>query len=436
MRILSSDLSNHTGKSAEISGWLHKKRGLGALTFIVVRDRGGLVQVVVADEAEQEKLRGIQVGSILRITGEVVAEQRAMGGVEIHEPKITVEVPVEATPLIEIDKPIDHTPDNLDTLFEHRVISLRNVTEQGIFKIQTAVGDAAREYLQSQHFTEFHSPKLLAEATEGGSEVFKLDYFGREATLAQSAQLYKQMMVGVFERAFEFGATYRAEPSMTTRHMSEYITIDAEMGFIESFQDILDVLSGLMNHVIEQTWSKHENELLALKAEKPLIIKDIPKIPMAKLHELYTAATGQDTTKEKDPTPAEERWVSEYAAKEFGSEAIFVTEFPSSEMKFYHHQNEINPAVTDRADLIFRGVEIVTVSQREHRYDKLVEQLKAMGGDPSHPGFKYYLQAFEYGLPAHAGFGLGLERLTQKLIGLNNVKEATLFPRDLNRLTP
>ena len=436
MRVLSSDLNDHLDKTVTLQGWLHKKRGLGGLMFVVLRDRGGLVQSVVQDEAEQEKLRGLQIGTVLSITGKVEKEERAPGGVEIHEPKLEVIVPVMTESPIEIDKPLSHKPDNLDTLFEYRVLGLRNPLEQGIFRIQTAIGDAAREYLQSQDFVEFHSPKLLAEPTEGGAEVFTLDHFGKTATLAQSAQFYKQIMVGVYERVFEFGATYRAEPSLTTRHMSEFITIDAEMGFIDGLQDVLDVLSDLLNHTATKAWENCEPELKALGATKPLLTKKIPQITLAELHRRFTEATGTDTTKEKDPTPAEERWASEYAAKELASEAIFITEFPASDMKFYHHANESNREVADRADLIFRGVEIVTVSQREHRYEVLVAQLKAMGGDPEHSGYKAYLQAFEFGLPPHGGFGLGLERLTQKMIGLGNVKEATLFPRDMNRLAP
>jgi nondiscriminating aspartyl-tRNA synthetase len=435
-RILSSQLKEYINKKVKLSGWLYKKRSLGGMTFLVLRDRHGLVQVLDEKSEESKKLDGLQNGTILRIEGLAVADDRAPSGVEIHEPKIIVDVPVIAVPPIEIDKPIDHTPNNLDTLFENRVANMRNLTEQGIWKIQMGVGDGLREYLKSHDFTEFHSPKLLAEATEGGAEVFELDYFGKKSTLAQSAQFYKQIMVGAYERVFEIGATYRAEPSMTTRHMSEFTTVDVEMGFIDSFQDVLNLLSGAVNHVVNSVWEKYEKELIALKAEKPQLTEKFPEITMKDLHELYLKETGEDLRKEIDPTPAEERFISEYSAKNWGSEAVYITEFPSSHMKFYHHKSEENPEVVDRADLIFRGVEIVTVTRRENRFEKLVEQLKAIGGDPNHPGFKYYLEAFKYGLPAHGGFGLGLERLTQRIIGLNSVKEATLFPRDVNRLTP
>ncbi len=435
-RILSPDLKNHVGQVVTIMGWLYKKREMGGLNFLIIRDRGGLIQALVEDKQEIQKLDGLQIGTVVRVSGKVVEEIRASGGVELHDPILEVEVAVSDVPPIEVDKAIDHNPENFSTLFDNRVLNMRNVTEQGIFKIQSGVADAIREYLKSQDFTEFRSPKLLPGSTEGGAEVFKLDYFGKEATLAQSAQFYKQIMVGAFERAFEFGATYRAEPSMTTRHMTEFTTVDVEMGFIEGVEDLYKLLGKLINYVVEQVWQKYEKELTALKAEQPILTDELPQITMNNLHELYLKETGKDFTNEKDPSPEEERFISEYSAKNWGSEAVLITDFPSSDMKFYHHVSEKNPEVVDRADLIFRGVEIVTVTRREHRYERLIEQLKAIGGNPEHPGFKYYLQAFKYGMPSHGGFGLGLERLTQKIIGLGNVKEATLFPRDTNRLAP
>ncbi len=438
MRIISTDLTKHVGKTVQTQGWLHKKRAMGALMFVVLRDRGGLVQIVVQDEKEQAKLQAMQVGTVLTIHGLVKSEPRATGGVEIHDPKILVDVPVEDPPLIEIDKPIDHKSENFDTLFENRAINLRNQTEQSIFTVQASIEKALRNFFETNNFTGFHSPKLLAGATEGGAEVFKLDHFGQEATLAQSPQFYKQMMVGIYERAYEIGPVFRAEPSLTTRHMSEYISVDGEMGFIESFDDVLDLLSRLLNDVVDNVWSEQARELNLLKAVRPKLTKKIPELPMAELHKLFTKATGTDTTREDDPTPAEERWACDYAAENLGSEAIFITEFPwkSKATKFYHYQNQTNPDVAQRADLLFRGVEIVTASQREHRYKQLYEQLIGVGGDPEHPGFRYYLQAFKYGMPAHGGFGLGLERLTQRMLGLSSVKEATLFPRDMTRLSP
>lgn len=435
-RILSDDVKNHAGKTVHIEGWLHKKRLLGGLTFINIRDRRGLVQVVIHDKAEVEKLRGLQIGTVLAVDGKVTAEPRAPGGAELHDAKVTVLVPVTDEPPIEIDKPLSHKPDNLDTLFDHRVLGLRNLQEQAIFEIQATLCGAMRRHFGEHGFTEIHTPKLLAEPTEGGAEVFKLDYFGKVATLAQSPQFYKQMMVGVFERAYEIAPVYRAEPSATTRHMTEYTSVDGEMGFI-TLKQLEHFLSGLLKTSVDAAWDKHEPELKRWNATKPVLPDEIPVLTMQEIHERYSKDTGENTVGEKDLRPDEERWICEYARKNLKSDAVFVSEWPASEMKFYHKANEADPKIADRIDLLFRGVEITTGSMRENRYDILVKQLKDLAkGDPNHPGFSPLLTAMRYGMPPHGGFGLGLERLTEKTIGLNNVKEATLFPRDINRLTP
>lgn len=438
MRILSGQIKEHIGKQVHIEGWLHKKRLLGSLNFINVRDRSGLIQVVIDDKKEVEKLRGLQIGTVIAVDGQVVKEERAPGGAELHQPNITVLVSVTDEPPIEIDKPLSHKPNNLDTLFDNRVVGLRNLYEQLIFKVQAEVLKSARQYFNDNGFTEINTPKLLAEATEGGAEVFKLDYFGKEATLAQSAQLYKQIMVGVFERVYEINPVYRAEPSATTRHMSEYITIDAEIGFIK-FDELLDIAGGLLNFMIDQVWRAYGEELNKNNISRPKLTNKLPKLSMAKVHELYSKAHDCDLTNEPDLSPDEEKWICDYAKTNLKSEAVFITEWPSQAktFKFYHRKNLKNPDIADRSDLLFRGVEIATVPMRENRFDVLVDQLKNVAnGDPNHPGFKYYLEAFKYGLPEHGGFGWGLERTVEKIMGLNNIKEASLFPRDLNRLAP
>ena len=435
-RVLTRDVSKHAGKQVMLRGWLHKKRLLGGLNFILLRDRGGVTQIVVQDEAEVEKLRGIQVGSVLSITGTAKTEERAPGGAELHDAKITVEIPVTDEPPIEIDKPLSHKPENLDTLFDNRVIGLRSLQEQAVFKIQEAVEQAITNFLKSHDFTQFNSPKLLPGATEGGAEVFKLDYFGKEATLAQSAQFYKQMLVGVFERVFEINPTYRAEPSATTRHMTEFVTIDMEMGFI-TFPELLDLLSNLLNSVVDEVWDKQGSNLKLWAAQTPVLAKNLPVLTMREIHEKYSEATDSKTVGEKDLRPDEERWICSYAKQHLNSEALFVVDWPASGAKFYHKLKDDDPELAERFDLLFRGVEIATGSMREHRYDVLVKQLKEKThGGPDDPGFKYFLQAFRYGMPPHGGFGMGLERLTEKIIGLNNVKEASLFPRDIHRLAP
>ena len=436
MRTLNSQLKGSIGKKVTVCGWIHKKRLLGGLNFITLRDRTGLSQSLIEDRNELEKLRGVQIGTVVKFTGEVIADERAPGGAELHNVSVEVEVPVTDESPIEIDKPLSHRSDNLDTLFDNRVIGLRNIDETAIFKVQATVLESARQFFRDHDFTEMNTPKLLAEATEGGAETFTLDYFGKTATLAQSAQFYKQMMVGVFERVFETNPTYRAELSATTRHMSEYITIDAEIGFV-TFDELREFAHQLLRHVVDVVWEKHETALKRWNTTKPLLSEHAVSIPLAEVHELFEKHNNTTVEDKKDLTPSEEKWITDYSKKNLGTEAVFVTEWPASDMKFYHKKMDDNPSLAERSDLLFRGVEIMTCPMREHRYEKLVEQLKdKVGGSPDDPGFKYYLQAFQFGLPPHGGFGLGLERLTQRIIGLNNVKEATLFPRDINRLTP
>jgi len=437
MRILSSEVSKHIGETVHVEGWLHKKRLLGGLTFINVRDRHGLVQVVLQDKDEVEKLRGLHIGTVLSVDGMVKEEPRAPGGAELHDAKITIQVPVTDEPPIEIDKPIPHKGDNLDTLFEYRVLNVRNLQEQKIFKIRAAAQRALREFLSDNEFVEINTPKLLGAATEGGAEVFKLDYFGKEATLAQSPQLYKQMMVGAFERVFEVAPAFRAEPSATTRHMSEVYMLDIEMGFVSGHEEVLDMVGNMTQYALKQVYEKHAEDLKALNAPELKLPADgkVPRFTVAQIHDMYTKATGTDVTAEKDLIPDEEKWICDYARKELGSDLVFATEFPIEAAKFYHKVDAEN-AVVMWGDLLFRGVEIATCPLRENNYGRMIEQMTKAGLDVNHPGYKYYLQAFQYGLPMHGGCGFGVDRLVQKMIGLGNIKEATLFPRDINRLTP
>lgn len=437
MRVLSSAVKQNVGQKIHIEGWLHKKRLMGGLAFINIRDRHGLTQVVVQDKAEVEKLRGLQIGTVLGVDGTVKEEPRAPGGAEIHDPVLNVMVEVTEEPPIEIDKPLSHKPDNLDTLFEHRVIGLRNLQEQKIFKIRAGALRYFREFLHENDFTEINSPKLVAGAAEGGAEVFKLDYFGQQATLAQSPQLYKQIMVGVFERVFEIAPVFRAELSATTRHVSEVTMLDIEMGFVSGHDEVLNMVQDMVFYVLTNLYKNFADELKSLNAPDLVLSKSFPRYSVAKIHELYSKANKSDTTKEKDLTPDEEKWICEYAKKNDGCEAVYAVGFPKETHKFYQQLNpEDNGETTMAADLLFRGVEISTAPMREHNYEKMIQQMKDKGIDPSAPGFKYYLQAFKHGLPAHGGCGFGIDRFVEKVIGLNNIKEAILFPRDINRLAP
>lgn len=435
-RTLARDIAGSIGETITLRGWLHKKRLLGGLNFITLRDRSGIAQTLIEDKDEIEKLRGLQVGTVFALTGRVVQDDRAPGGAELHDVSVTIEVPVADEPPIEIDKPISHKPENLDTLFEYRVLNIRNLQEQKIFKVRASLVRYIREFLVEHEFIEIDTPKLLAEATEGGAEVFKLDYFGKTATLAQSPQFYKQIMVGAFERVFEIGHSYRAEPSATTRHLTELTMLDIEMGFVDSHDEVLDLVGGLTQSVLSRVYEEHAGDLKSLNAPELKLSKDkkIPRFTVAEIHDMYTKATKNDTREEKDLTPDEERWISEYARKQLGTDLVYAIDFPAVAGKFYHKFKDDGTVAW--GDLLFRGLEIATVPLRENNYEKMIKQMTDAGLDVTHEGFKYYLQAFKYGLPQHGGCGFGIDRLVEKTIGLANVKEATLFPRDINRLTP
>jgi nondiscriminating aspartyl-tRNA synthetase len=433
-RTLIRDIPLNVGQQITIQGWLHKKRLLGGLNFLTVRDRSGLAQSLIDSKDELEKLRGLQIGTVVSFTGTVVADERAPGGAELHDVAVEVLSPVTDEPPIEIDKPISHKSENLDTLFEHRVLSLRNIQEQKIFRIRGALTRALRQYLDENEFVEIDTPKLLGAATEGGAEVFTLDYFGKTATLAQSPQFYKQIMVGVFERVYEIGHSYRAEPSATTRHLTELTMLDIEMGFVETHQEVMDMVANMTKHALTVVYDQFGDDLKSLNAPELKLTDEVPKFTIAEIHDMYTKATGTDTTNEKDLIPDEERWIAEYARKQLGSDLVYATDFPREAGKFYHKFKDEGTVAW--ADLLYRGLEIATVPLRENNYDKMIEQMTAAGLDVTAEGFRYYLQAFKFGLPQHGGCGFGIDRLVQKTIGLSNVKEATLFPRDINRLTP
>ena len=436
-RTLSRDLASKIGQTVSVSGWLHKKRLMGGLNFITLRDRSGLVQSLIEDKDEMEKLRGLQTGSVLTFIGEVVADDRAPGGAELHNVKITIDMPVTDEPPIEIDKPISHKSEHLEMLFDTRVLNVRNIQEQKIFKIRSSITQYLREYLRSNEFVEIDTPKLLAEATEGGAEVFKLNYFDKTATLAQSPQFYKQIMVGAFERVYEINHSYRAEPSATTRHLTELTMLDCEMGFVDGHEEVMQMAGSLVQNALRRIYDEHKDDLKSLNAPELRLPEDgnVPVFRIAEIHEMYSKANNVDTTLEKDLIPDEERWICDYAKKKLNSDLVFASRFPIEAAKFYH-KVDVDDGTILWADLLYRGLEISTVTLRENSYEKMIEQMKNAGIDPTHEGFKYYLQAFKYGLPVHGGFGMGVDRLVQKTIGLNNVKEACLFPRDINRLTP
>ncbi|MDA8597068.1 aspartate--tRNA(Asn) ligase, partial [Candidatus Pacebacteria bacterium] len=323
----------------------------------------------------------------------------------------------------------------LETILDNRPLTLKTERSRAIFTLQGAITKCYGEYLRSEGFTEFQAPKLVGGDAEGGAEVFKLAYFKeRTAYLASSPQLYKQIMVGAFERVFAFATAFRAEKSATTRHLSEYTSLDMEMGFIEDHHDVMRVETGLMKHITNYIASHHQKELDILDISVPLIPEGdlFPHMKLREAQELIKEKTGADKTSEPDLEPEDERWLCEYAKAELGSDYIFITHYPVSKRPFYTYEDEADPGFTKSFDLLFRGVEITTGGQRVHDIEELKAKATQKGLDPEK--FSFYLQAFEYGIPPHGGWGMGLERLTQKFCGLQNVKEATLFPRDINRI--
>jgi nondiscriminating aspartyl-tRNA synthetase len=403
MRTLTNEIQAHIGETVTIEGWLHKKRLLGGLNFITLRDRRGVAPSLIDKKDEVEKLRGMQVGTVLSLTGTVVAVDRAPGGAELHDVVIEVQGPVSDEPPIEIDKPISHKPEGLENLFDYRVLNIRNLQEQKIFKIRSSLTRYLREFLHSNEFVEIDTPKLLAEATEGGAEVFKLDYFGKTATLAQSPQFYKQIMVGAFERVFEINHSYRAEPSATTRHLTELTMLDLEIGFVKNHDEVLDIVGDMTQAVLKRVYDEHADDLKSLNAPQLSLPSDgkVPRYTIAEIHELYGKANKVDLSNEKDLTPDEERWISTYALKQHGSDLVYAVNFPAEAGKFYHKFKDDGTVAW--GDLLFRGLEISTVPLRENNYQKMIEQMTAKGLDVTHDGFKHYLQAFKYGLPQHGG---------------------------------
>jgi len=434
-RTLIGDLAGKIGQEVVVEGWVDTRRDHGKLIFLDLRDRSGLVQAVALPnhEAAQPIAATLRSQWVVRVTGTV--NQRPEKMVNAEQTNGTIEL--EAT-VIEVlsraaELPFDSSAElNLDTYLDYLPLTLRGERPRAIFKIQARILRSFRDFLTKQGFTEIQAPKLIGDDAEGGANSFDVAYFGHTAHLAQSPQLYKQIMVGSFERVFATGNVYRAEKHSTTRHINEYTSLDIEMGFIKDHTDVMAMETKILASVMADLAADCTAEFKLLGAEIPTVPETIPALKLRAAQKLITDATGQNCLEEPDLEPAHERWLSDYAKKELGSDFIFITHFPVSKRPFYTYEDETDPGFTKGADLLFRGIEITTLAQRIHDYDTLITSLKNKNLDPEK--FSYYLQAFKYGLPPHGGFGLGLERLTARLLNLDNVKEATLFPRDLNRI--
>jgi nondiscriminating aspartyl-tRNA synthetase len=433
------DLLAHAGERVRLAGWLHRLRRLGSVSFLLLRDARGVAQVVVEDAALAERLGALHPESVLAVEGEAVAVPRAPGGAEVRRPEVEVLSAAGAPPPFELYRP--QLEASLPALLDQAPVALRHPRQRAIFALSAAALAGFRETLREREFVEVQTPKLVGTATEGGANVFRVDYLGRPAYLAQSPQFYKQIMVGVFERVFEVGPVFRAEPHDTPRHLNEYVSLDAEQGFIESHLTVMETVTEVMRGMLRAVQEQAPDALRRLQVALPLMPAGaFPHIDFASALDLIWRQTGEDARGEPDLAPAHERWLGEWARREHGSDFLFVTGQPVAKRPFYTHPEPEHDPGSEEAwpsrsfDLLFRGVEIVTGGQRLHRYEDYLAALAQRGIDPA--PFGGYLQAFRHGMPPHGGFAIGLERWVARLVGLANVREATLFPRDRSRLTP
>ena len=416
-------LGEHLGERVTLRGWVHQRRDLGGIQFLHLRDRSGMVQCVF--EGVDPPLHE----SAIEVRGRVVASAKAPGGLEVHGEALEVISRAVAPPPVELAKETFHA--NPDTLLEYRHVSVRGLHAQATLRVQAALVRAFREYLEALDFTEIFTPKLVAAGAEGGANLFEVDYYGQRAYLAQSPQLYKQIMVGVFERVFETAPVYRAERHHTTRHLAEYLSLDVEFGFITDDGDVMDLQERLLKAMVDTAWERCARDVALLAAERPDTSVAFPRIPLLEARALVAERYGHETGG-KDLDPEAERLVGRWAKEEHDSDFVFVTRYPSAARPFYTYPT--GDGLTRGLDLLFRGVEITSGGQRVHEYDVLVRELEQRGMDPA--AFAGYLDVFKHGMPPHGGFAIGAERLTALLLGIPNIRFARAFPRDGSRLLP
>ncbi|MFI0435622.1 MAG: aspartate--tRNA(Asn) ligase [Parachlamydiaceae bacterium] len=432
-RTLASELKQHIDQTVEIKGWLNNIRSFGKINFLILRDRTGFSQILIEDKDVFRQVSHLQSGSILKIQGIAVNSSQAELGVEIIHPTIQVEVPILDVPPVEYYKPEINC--DLDFILDHRPIALRNRCIQAVFKIQAELAHAFRLYMHDQvKAVEYFAPNILGASSEGGSEFFSVDYFGYPATLAQSSQLYKQIMVGVNERVFALMPFFRAENSNTTRHLTEGKQFEFEMGFFDDWHELLDIQEGCIKFMIAylHTHCAAEIKMLGGTLIKAPLEIPFPRLTFCQAQEIYFKRTGVDDRKEDDLSPAAERELCRYAQEEYGTDLIFVTDWLTSKRPFYAYPNDDTPTLSNTFDLLCGGSEITSGGQRRHTYDSMIAGIKSKEMDPAN--FQDYLSIFKYGMPTHGGFGMGLERLTMTILGLKNIREASLFPSDPKRI--
>ena len=421
----------YEGKEIRMNGAVHTIRHMGEVAFVILRKSRGLVQCVYEAGGTNFDIRDLKEESAVEVMGVVKAEERAPQGFEIRLKEIRVlSQPAEPLPLA-VSKWKLNT--SLETKLSLRPISLRNVRERAKFKIQEGIVRGFRDYLLSQGFTEIRTPKIVARGAEGGSNVFKLEYFNKKAELGQSPQFYKQTMVGVYDRVFEAAPVFRAEKHNTTRHLNEYTSLDFEMGYIDSFRDVMDMETGMLQYVIKLLEQDYKKELDMLGVTLPEVGR-IPVVRFDQAKELVSRKYDRKIRNPYDLEPEEELLIGRYFQEEYGSDFVFVTHYPSKKRPFYAMDDPADPRFTLSFDLLFRGLEVTTGGQRIHDYREITAKMEKRGMDPE--DIASYLMIFKYGMPPHGGLGIGLERLTMRLLDEQNVREASLFPRDVTRLEP
>lgn len=424
-------LGGYEGKTIRMEGAVHTIRDMGEIAFIILRKAEGLVQCVYEEGKTDFDLASLREEAAVRVTGTVAAEERAPHGFELRLLEIEVlSQPAEVLP-IAISKWKLNT--SLETKLSLRPVTLRNPMERAKFRIQEGLVRGFRDFLHTQGFTEIHTPKIVARGAEGGSNVFKLDYFNKKAELGQSPQFYKQTMVGVFDRVFEVAPVFRAEKHNTTRHLNEYTGLDFEMGYIDSFEDVMAMETGMLQYTFDLIKREYAKEVKMLGITLP----DVSKIPAVRFTEAKELVSKKYDRKIKNPydlEPEEELLIGQYFKEEMDSDFVFVTHYPSKKRPFYAMDDPADPKFTLSFDLLFKGLEITTGGQRIHDYNTIIKKMEARGMDPE--DISSYLMIFKYGMPPHGGLGIGLERLTMRLLNEANVRETTLFPRDVTRLEP
>lgn len=437
-RIYIKDLSQHVGEQITIAGWVDVRRDQGKMVFMDIRDMSGKVQCVVLPNHVEalEVAQTVRPEWVLKIGGQVnkrpernVKQGVANGDIELEI--LSIGVLAKAAPL-PFDMSMDGYNLDLTTELDNRSLVLRQPKVQAVFKVQETIIDSFREFMKQNSFFEFQAPAITPATAEGGAEVFQVNYFDKKAFLTQSPQLYKQIVMSAFERCFSVNKVFRAEPSSTTRHLTEIVSLDAEMGFIDSWKDVRDMAEETVRYILKQVEIKNAEHLKVLNASLPVMIEKTPTLSLKEVQEKIFAKFGRDVRGEKDTNPQDEREICEIIKEETGSDFVFIYGYPTRKKPFYVYPNPDEPEFNEGMDLICRGVEWLSGGRRINEYEQLMKHVEIWNMDPEK--VKMFLEAFKYGVPPEGGFAFGAERITMQLLGLKNIREASMFPRDMNRI--